>query len=105
MTIFLVQSTDWESSHLQQEFGIAYYLSTTQTSPLLPHQTLTVKDLLLSNLGKTVRTRNLAISLKLLGSEQCIKRFEINTTLRVCVAVWWQLPCSERKSAKETEFL
>ncbi|TNM97792.1 hypothetical protein fugu_014038 [Takifugu bimaculatus] len=37
----------------QQDFGIAYYLSKTQASPLSPHQPLTVKDLLLSNLGKT----------------------------------------------------
>ncbi|TWW72653.1 cyclic AMP-responsive element-binding protein 3-like protein 3-A isoform X2 [Takifugu flavidus] len=43
----------WESCHLQQDFGIAYYLSKTQASPLSPHQPLTVKDLLLSNLGKT----------------------------------------------------
>lgn len=102
---FLVQSAGWESCHLQQDFGIAYYLSKTQTSPLSPHQTLTVKDLLLSNLGKTVRTRNLTILLKLLGFEQWITRFEINTTLSVCVAVWWQMPCSEKKSAKEAEFL
>ncbi|CAG07747.1 unnamed protein product [Tetraodon nigroviridis] len=43
----------WESCHLQQEIGITYYLSKTQTSPSSVHQTLTVKDLLLSNLGKT----------------------------------------------------
>lgn len=58
VTIVLVQSAGWESCQLQQEFGIAYYLSKTQTSPLPPHQTLSVKDLLLSNLGKTVRRSN-----------------------------------------------
>lgn len=63
--IFPVESAGWESCHLQQDFGIAYYLSKTQASPLSPHQALTVKDLLLSNLGKTVRTTNLAFRLKL----------------------------------------
>ncbi|KAM9349937.1 cyclic AMP-responsive element-binding protein 3-like protein 3-A [Symphorus nematophorus] len=45
----------WESSDLQEQFGIAYYLTTNQTSPLSSSQTLTVKDLLLSNLGKTAQ--------------------------------------------------
>ncbi|XP_041659517.1 cyclic AMP-responsive element-binding protein 3-like protein 3-A [Cheilinus undulatus] len=41
----------WESGGLQEQFGsIAYYLTANQTSPLLSAQTLTVKDLLLSNL-------------------------------------------------------
>ncbi|XP_047197805.1 cyclic AMP-responsive element-binding protein 3-like protein 3-A [Hippoglossus stenolepis] len=41
-----------ESSNLQEQFGIAYYLTTNQSSALLSSQTLTVKDLLLSNLGQ-----------------------------------------------------
>uniref|UniRef100_UPI0037E8206E cyclic AMP-responsive element-binding protein 3-like protein 3-A n=1 Tax=Semicossyphus pulcher TaxID=241346 RepID=UPI0037E8206E len=41
----------WESGDLQDQFGIAYYL-TNQTSPLSSAQTLTVKDLLLSDLGQ-----------------------------------------------------
>ncbi|XP_045908407.1 cyclic AMP-responsive element-binding protein 3-like protein 3-A [Micropterus dolomieu] len=44
----------WESSDLQEQFGIGYYLRTTnQTCPLSSTQTLTVKDLLLSNLRQT----------------------------------------------------
>ncbi|XP_070701325.1 cyclic AMP-responsive element-binding protein 3-like protein 3-B [Pempheris klunzingeri] len=42
----------WESDELQEQLGIAYYLTTNQTSPLSSSQTLTVKDLLLSNLGQ-----------------------------------------------------
>ncbi|XP_044074206.1 cyclic AMP-responsive element-binding protein 3-like protein 3-A isoform X2 [Siniperca chuatsi] len=46
----------WESGDLQEQFDIAYYLQTTnQTSPLSSDQTLTVKDLLLSNLGQTAQ--------------------------------------------------
>ncbi|XP_070775789.1 cyclic AMP-responsive element-binding protein 3-like protein 3-A [Enoplosus armatus] len=46
----------WESGDLQEQFGIAYHLRTTnQTSPLSSTQTLTVKDLLLSNLGQTAQ--------------------------------------------------
>ncbi|XP_033960743.1 cyclic AMP-responsive element-binding protein 3-like protein 3-B [Pseudochaenichthys georgianus] len=40
----------WESDDLQEQFGIAHYLTTSQTST----QTLTVKDLLLSSPGQTV---------------------------------------------------
>lgn len=47
--------SDWEPSDLQEQFGIAYYLSTNQNSLLSSSQTLTVKDLLLSNLGQNVR--------------------------------------------------
>lgn len=43
----------WESGDLQEQFGIAHYLTAKQSSPLTPTQTLTVKDLLLSNLGQT----------------------------------------------------
>ncbi|KAF3858410.1 hypothetical protein F7725_011611 [Dissostichus mawsoni] len=39
----------WESDDLQEQFGIAHYLTTSQTST----QTLTVKDLLLSSPGQT----------------------------------------------------
>ncbi|XP_029929895.1 cyclic AMP-responsive element-binding protein 3-like protein 3-A [Myripristis murdjan] len=43
----------WESDDLQEQFGIAYYLTTTHnSSPLSSAHTLTVKDLLLSNLGQ-----------------------------------------------------
>lgn len=56
--VFLVHSAGWESGDLQEQFGIAYYLTKTQTSPLSSTQTLTVKDLLLSNLGQTVRTKS-----------------------------------------------
>ncbi|XP_070831081.1 cyclic AMP-responsive element-binding protein 3-like protein 3-A [Chaetodon trifascialis] len=45
----------WESSDLQEQLGITYCLTTNQTSPLSSTQTLTVKDLLLSNLGQTVQ--------------------------------------------------
>ncbi|KAM6989297.1 cyclic AMP-responsive element-binding protein 3-like protein 3-A [Tautogolabrus adspersus] len=40
----------WESDDLQEQFGIAHYLTANQTPPLSSTQTLTVKDLLLSNL-------------------------------------------------------
>ncbi|XP_071348820.1 cyclic AMP-responsive element-binding protein 3-like protein 3-B [Trachinotus anak] len=42
----------WESSDLQEEFGIAHYLTMSQISPISSSETLTVKDLLLSNLGQ-----------------------------------------------------
>ncbi|XP_019961734.1 cyclic AMP-responsive element-binding protein 3-like protein 3-A [Paralichthys olivaceus] len=42
----------WEPGNLQEQFGISYYLKTNQSSALLSSQTLTVKDLLLSNLGQ-----------------------------------------------------
>lgn len=45
----------WESADLQEQLGITYYLTTKQTSPLSSAQTLTVKDLLLNNLGQTAR--------------------------------------------------
>ncbi|XP_051253257.1 cyclic AMP-responsive element-binding protein 3-like protein 3-A isoform X2 [Dicentrarchus labrax] len=45
----------WESDDLQEQFGFAYYLTTNQTSPLSSTQALTVKDLLLSNLGQTAQ--------------------------------------------------
>ncbi|KAF0047066.1 hypothetical protein F2P81_000699 [Scophthalmus maximus] len=41
-----------DTGDLQEQFGIAYYLTTNQSSTLLSSQTLTVKDLLLSNLGQ-----------------------------------------------------
>ncbi|KAI4809597.1 hypothetical protein KUCAC02_018471 [Chaenocephalus aceratus] len=41
----------WESDDLQEQFGIAHYLTTSQTST----QTLTVKDLLLSSPGQTAQ--------------------------------------------------
>lgn len=45
----------WEPSGLNEEFGVAYYLTTNQ-NPLLPSgHALTVKDLLLSNMGKNVQ--------------------------------------------------
>ncbi|XP_026169171.1 cyclic AMP-responsive element-binding protein 3-like protein 3-B [Mastacembelus armatus] len=44
--------TGWESSDLQEQFGITYYLSANQSAPLSSNQTLTVRDLLLSNLGQ-----------------------------------------------------
>lgn len=47
----------WESGDLQEEFGIAYYLTTNQSAPLSSSQTLTVKDLLLSDLGQKVRRK------------------------------------------------
>ncbi|XP_041805912.1 cyclic AMP-responsive element-binding protein 3-like protein 3-A [Chelmon rostratus] len=45
----------WESSDLHEQLGITCSLSTNQTSPLSSTQTLTVKDLLLSNLGQTAQ--------------------------------------------------
>ncbi|XP_075877259.1 cyclic AMP-responsive element-binding protein 3-like protein 3-A [Nelusetta ayraudi] len=45
----------WESGDLQEQFGIAYYLTKTQPAPVLSSQSLTVKDLLLSNLGHTAK--------------------------------------------------
>ncbi|XP_074544732.1 cyclic AMP-responsive element-binding protein 3-like protein 3-B [Halichoeres trimaculatus] len=42
----------WESGDLQEEFGITHYLTKNHKSSLLTAQTLTVKDLLLSNLGQ-----------------------------------------------------
>ncbi|CAJ1072030.1 cyclic AMP-responsive element-binding protein 3-like protein 3-A [Xyrichtys novacula] len=52
VSIDLVHSADLESADLKEQFGIAYYLTTNQASPLSSAQTLTVKDLLLSNLGQ-----------------------------------------------------
>lgn len=54
--VWLLVCAGWESGDLQEQFGIAYYLTKTQTAPVLSSQSLTVKDLLLSNLGHTVRT-------------------------------------------------
>ena len=68
--VLLTHSADWESADLQEQLGIAYYLTTKQTSPLSSAQTLTVKDLLLNNLGQTVRRRELSISEK-----NFVKRF------------------------------
>ncbi|XP_049888645.1 cyclic AMP-responsive element-binding protein 3-like protein 3-B isoform X1 [Epinephelus moara] len=45
----------WESDDLQEQFGIAHYLTTSQTSPLSSSQTLTVKDLLLSSPGQSAQ--------------------------------------------------
>ncbi|KAF7668673.1 hypothetical protein LDENG_00297600 [Lucifuga dentata] len=42
----------WEPSDIQHQFGIAYYLTTSHNSLLSSSQTLTAKDLLLSNLGQ-----------------------------------------------------
>uniref|UniRef100_UPI003AAEEF87 cyclic AMP-responsive element-binding protein 3-like protein 3-B n=1 Tax=Centroberyx gerrardi TaxID=166262 RepID=UPI003AAEEF87 len=42
----------WETADLQEQFGIAYYLTATHNSPLPSSHPLTVKDLLLSNLGQ-----------------------------------------------------
>ncbi|KAF3699233.1 Cyclic AMP-responsive element-binding protein 3-like protein 3-B [Channa argus] len=42
----------WESNDIREQFGIAYYLAANQGSSLLSSQALTVKDLLLSNLGE-----------------------------------------------------
>ncbi|XP_029381352.1 cyclic AMP-responsive element-binding protein 3-like protein 3-A [Echeneis naucrates] len=44
----------WQSSDLQK-FGISYYLNTNQNSPRGSSTTLTVKDLLLSDLGQKAR--------------------------------------------------
>lgn len=59
--VLLVQSAGWESSDLQEECGLAYYLTTNQSSPVSSSQTLTVKDLLLSNLGQKVRREEFSI--------------------------------------------
>ncbi|XP_037642287.1 cyclic AMP-responsive element-binding protein 3-like protein 3-A [Sebastes umbrosus] len=45
----------WESDDLQDQFGIAHYLTTNLTSPLSSSQALTVKDLLLSSPGQTAQ--------------------------------------------------
>ncbi|XP_039999004.1 cyclic AMP-responsive element-binding protein 3-like protein 3-B [Xiphias gladius] len=45
----------WESNDPQEQFGIAYYLNMSQSSPLSSSQTPTVKDLLLSNLGQKMQ--------------------------------------------------
>ncbi|XP_039670797.1 cyclic AMP-responsive element-binding protein 3-like protein 3-A isoform X2 [Perca fluviatilis] len=45
----------WESDDLQEQLGIAHYLTTSQTSPLSSSQALTVKDLLLSSPGQTAQ--------------------------------------------------
>ncbi|XP_040911116.1 cyclic AMP-responsive element-binding protein 3-like protein 3-B [Toxotes jaculatrix] len=42
----------WEPDDLQEQLGIAYYLTTKPSPPLSSSQMLTVKDLLLSNLGQ-----------------------------------------------------
>ncbi|XP_030016443.1 cyclic AMP-responsive element-binding protein 3-like protein 3-B [Sphaeramia orbicularis] len=42
----------WDCGDLEEQLGIAYYLKTNQSSLLLSSQSLTVKDLLLSNLGQ-----------------------------------------------------
>lgn len=55
--VLLTHTAGWESADLQEQLGITYYLTTKQTSPLSSAQTLTVKDLLLNNLGQTVRRR------------------------------------------------
>ncbi|XP_041849696.1 cyclic AMP-responsive element-binding protein 3-like protein 3-B isoform X2 [Melanotaenia boesemani] len=43
---------DWEPGGLHEDFGFAYYLSTNQNSLLPSSHAVTVKDLLLSNLGQ-----------------------------------------------------
>ncbi|XP_023267241.1 cyclic AMP-responsive element-binding protein 3-like protein 3-B [Seriola lalandi dorsalis] len=45
----------WESNDCQEEFGIAYYLTMNQSSAMSSSQTLTVKDLLLSNVGQNAQ--------------------------------------------------
>ncbi|XP_037132450.1 cyclic AMP-responsive element-binding protein 3-like protein 3-A [Syngnathus acus] len=45
----------WESDGLQEKLGMAYYLTSNQSSATSSSQTLTVKDLLLSNLGQKQR--------------------------------------------------
>ncbi|XP_077369166.1 cyclic AMP-responsive element-binding protein 3-like protein 3-A [Festucalex cinctus] len=42
----------WECDDLQEKLGMAYYLTSNQSSTSSTNQTLTVKDLLLSNLGE-----------------------------------------------------
>ncbi|XP_026231080.1 cyclic AMP-responsive element-binding protein 3-like protein 3-A [Anabas testudineus] len=42
----------WDSDDIQEQLGFAYYVTTNQSYPLYSSQTLTVKDLLLSNLGQ-----------------------------------------------------
>ncbi|XP_076000892.1 cyclic AMP-responsive element-binding protein 3-like protein 3-A [Genypterus blacodes] len=59
---------DWEPSDLQEQFGIAYYLTTNQNSPLSSSQALTVKDLLLSNLGQNAQQI----------SQQSLKEIDLN---------------------------
>ncbi|XP_012730051.2 cyclic AMP-responsive element-binding protein 3-like protein 3-A isoform X2 [Fundulus heteroclitus] len=47
----------WESEGCHKEFGITYYLSNSQAPLLQPSCALTVKDLLLSNLGQNFEER------------------------------------------------
>ncbi|XP_051944194.1 cyclic AMP-responsive element-binding protein 3-like protein 3-A isoform X2 [Hippocampus zosterae] len=42
----------WESDSIQEKLGMAYYLASNQSTTTSSSQTLTVKDLLLSNLGE-----------------------------------------------------
>ncbi|XP_054624484.1 cyclic AMP-responsive element-binding protein 3-like protein 3-A [Dunckerocampus dactyliophorus] len=44
----------WESGDLQEQLGMAYYLTPSQSSAMSSSQTVTVKDLLLSNLGQKI---------------------------------------------------
>ncbi|XP_032387377.1 cyclic AMP-responsive element-binding protein 3-like protein 3-A isoform X1 [Etheostoma spectabile] len=45
----------WESDVLQEQLGIAHYLTTNHTPPLSSSKALTVKDLLLSSPGQTAQ--------------------------------------------------
>nr|XP_057925220.1 cyclic AMP-responsive element-binding protein 3-like protein 3-A [Doryrhamphus excisus] len=44
----------WESGDLQEQLGMAYYLTSSPSSAISSSQTVTVKDLLLSNLGQKI---------------------------------------------------
>lgn len=54
--LWLIMCAGWDCGDRQEQFGLAYYLTKTQTAPVSSPQSLTVKDLLLSNIGHTVRT-------------------------------------------------
>ncbi|XP_053739696.1 cyclic AMP-responsive element-binding protein 3-like protein 3-A [Synchiropus splendidus] len=49
----------WQPSDLQEQLGLAYYLTSNQASTLPFNQTLTLKDLLLNNLGQNSQPNSL----------------------------------------------
>ncbi|XP_019712203.1 LOW QUALITY PROTEIN: cyclic AMP-responsive element-binding protein 3-like protein 3-A [Hippocampus comes] len=76
----------WESDSIQEKLGMAYYLTSNQSTTTSSSQTLTVKDLLLSNLGEKVSRETVQYSSEYLRLLQQLHTF----------LIMFHLKCEER---------
>lgn len=101
-----VSCAGWESDGCCKEFGLTYSLSKNQPPLLTSNHSLTVKDLLLSNLGQTVRRiqllcgRLLSVFRQLTEGSVDVKKLMFSKNMFGVISVWRRF-IVERSSGSE----